>query len=102
MAFLSRAIYFGIELYKIYDVSSANDDETRQEFSAALTESILYIPWNVLPISFIYYTHYRTFSVMAEEGEDEHKRRSNRNSRRGTGKKNPNDTMIMLSVGTSH
>ena len=102
MAFLSRAIYFGIELYKIYDVSRANDDGTRQEFSAALTESILYIPWNVLPISFIYYTHYRTFSVMAEEGEDERKRRSNRNSRRGTGKKNPNDTMIMLSGGTSH
>ena len=46
VAFLSRAIYFGIELYKIYDVSRANDDGTRQEFSAALTETILYIPWN--------------------------------------------------------
>ena len=44
-------------------------DDSGEEDLAALSECILYIPWNVLPVTFVYFTHMRTFRAIRKAKE---------------------------------
>ena len=90
IAFLSRAVFFAYELYRIYYGSETEDSS--QAYDTALVQQLFYIPWNVLPVSFIYYTHYRTFSSMAPETDDNLKSQT---------KTAQTDTVVMLAADTS-
>ena len=65
IALSTRSIKYGIELY----LDHLRDDhefrtDVDQDFADQLIESLLYIPWNVLPITYVYYVHLSTFKAM--------------------------------------
>ena len=64
LAFATRAIFYTYELYLVSSTNHVESDDSGEEHIAALLECILYIPWNVLPVAFVYYTHVRTFSAI--------------------------------------
>ena len=65
VAFVTRTIFYSYELYLVLN-DSPTTEESGEGFWTALVESILYIVWNVLPVSFVFFTHLRTFKAIKE------------------------------------
>ena len=60
IAFVSRWVFFMILILDSY-IQESNSMEEEEPFWASLTELILYIPWNVVPVLVVLYEHHRTF-----------------------------------------
>ena len=57
-AFSTKAIYSGYWLITIFYISNV----TISNYPTALVTTFMWIPWNILPISLVFYVHHKTYA----------------------------------------